>query len=804
MSDGSEVKLPDVIELPIVAVRNTVLYPNLSTPINVGRPKSIAAIKEAKRNGLLAVLAQRDPDLDDPAPKDLYEVGTIVRVTRVVQKNKIAVVLQGIARCRVTEWVDTAGILRAECTVVQEEIAEKEDVMNKVNNLHHLAKQYISRTPDIPKDAFFVIESVVSPGTLSDLLAHNLLTKLEDKQVVLEILNQEARMDYVIEALQRELEGAEMMNRIEKTVREGIDKTQKEYMLREQLKAIRKELDSIGAEGDDEDEFDELKRKITEMDMPDEVRKLCLKEFRRMVKMNPQSSEYTVSQTYLDWMVSIPWTKQSGEDIDIEKSQNIFNEDHYGLEKVKDRILEYLSVRMLKEDMKGPILCLVGPPGVGKTSLAKSVARATGRELARISLGGIRDEAEIRGHRKTYIGSMPGRIIKGLKKAGTINPVLVLDEIDKLVRDHRGDPASALLEVLDPEQNSEFLDHYLDVEYDLSKILFVATANRADTIPGPLQDRMEIIHIPGYTPEDKVKIAKGFAIPQNIEEHGLGEEEVIFEDATIKKIIEDYTREAGVRSLKREIAAICRRVARGVAERKQAAGEGEEKKEPWVITPEKVREIRGPEKYHNEIKQRTSVPGVVCGLAWTASGGDILFIEATKHHGKGNMKLSGSLGDVMKESVGVATSWVWSIAPKLEVTKESFNDTDFHVHVPSGAVPKDGPSAGVTMMTAILSLLLDIPVRHDIAMTGEATLRGAVLPVGGIKEKVLAAHRAGIRQIIMPAWNEKDTEEIPEEIKKEMTFHFANRMEEVMLVVFGDNLSKKLQKILKAEIKRWE
>lgn len=798
---SNELDLPDIVELPVIAVRNTVLYPNLSTPINVGRPRSIAAIKEAKRNGLLCVVAQKDPDLDDPTPDDLYAVGTIVRVTRVVQKNKIAVVLQGVARCKISEWLDTEEILRAECLSIEEIPVERDQVAEKVADLHDLAKRFISRTPEIPKDAFFVIESVTNPGTLSDLLAHNLLTKMSDKQAVLEIVDQEKRMDYMIETLNRELEGVELMHRIEKSVREGIDKTQKEYMLREQLKAIRKELDQIGAEdGEDEDEFDALKSKFTEMEMPEEVRKACLKELRRMMKMNPQSSEYTVSRTYLDWMVSIPWAQTSNSEIDIEKSQEIFDEDHFGLDKVKDRILEYLSVRSLKEDMKGPILCLVGPPGVGKTSLAKSVSRATGREMARIALGGVRDEAEIRGHRKTYIGSMPGRIIKGLKKAGTTNPVLVLDEIDKLTKDHRGDPAAALLEVLDPEQNHEFLDHYIDVEYDLSKVLFIATANRADTIPGPLRDRMEMINISGYTPEEKLKIAKGFSIPQNIEEHGLDEEDITIEDEAIKKLIEDYTREAGVRQLKREIAAVCRRIARGVAERKKAGKDAE----PWVVDAAKVREIRGPEKYHNELKQRCAVPGVVCGLAWTAAGGDILFIEATKHHGKGNMKLSGSLGDVMKESVGVATSWVWSIMPTLGLDKESLSETDFHVHVPSGAVPKDGPSAGVTMMTAVISLLLDKPVRHDIAMTGEATLRGAVLPVGGIKEKVLAAHRAGIREVIMPAVCEKDTEEIPDEVKDEMTFHYVSRMEEVMLIVFADNMTKKLQNALKKEIKRWE
>ena len=798
MSDQKE--LPEIIELPVVAVRNTVLYPNLSTPINVGR-KSIAAIKEVQRNGLICVVAQKDPDIDDPSPEDLFEIATIVRVNRVVQKNRIAVVLQGVARCRIEAFTETEEILRAECHVLDEIEADPVTSKSKVSELHSLAKRFIARTPEIPKDAFFVIESVTNPGTVSDLLAHNLLSRMDVKQAALEILDQEERLEYMINALTQEMESVELMNKIEKSVREGIDKTQKEYMLREQLKAIRKELEQIGADdGEEEDEFDELKRKLTEMDMPEDVRKVCLKELRRMTKMNPQSSEYTVSRTYLDWMVSIPWSEETEDDIDIEKSSEIFDEDHYGLDKVKDRILEYLSVRSLKSDMKGPILCMVGPPGVGKTSLAKSVARATGRELARIALGGVRDEAEIRGHRKTYIGSMPGRIIKGLKKAGTKNPVLVLDEIDKLTKDHRGDPAAALLEVLDPEQNSEFLDHYIDIEYDLSKVLFIATANRADTIPGPLRDRMEMIQIPGYTPEDKLRIAKGFSIPQNIEEHGLDGEDIDFQDDAVRKLIEDYTREAGVRSLKREIAAVCRRIARGVKEREK---EGTEK-EPWIVTPEKIREIRGPEKYHNEIKQRCAVPGVVCGLAWTAAGGDILFIEATKHHGKGNMKLSGSLGDVMKESVGVATSWVWSILPLLGLEKESLKETDFHVHVPSGAVPKDGPSAGVTMMTAIISLLLDKPVRNDIAMTGEATLRGAVLAVGGIKEKVLAAHRAGIREVIMPAVCEKDTEEIPDEIKEDMQFHYVTRMEEVMLIVFGDKMTKKLQNALKKEIKRRE
>ncbi|MFT4978896.1 MAG: ATP-dependent Lon protease, partial [Myxococcota bacterium] len=528
--------------------------------------------------------------------------------------------------------------------------------------------------------------------------------------------------------------------------------------------------------------FEELKKKVKMARMPKDIEKVAFKELKRMSRMSPGAAEYTVSRTYIDWLIELPWSKSTDDRIDVAKCAEILDEDHYGLQKVKRRIVEYLAVLKLKQDMKGPILCLVGPPGVGKTSLAKSVARALGRKMVRISLGGVRDEAEIRGHRRTYIGSLPGRVIKGMKKAGTNNPVFVLDEIDKLGADYRGDPSSALLEVLDPEQNDTFADHYLDVPFDLSKVLFIATANQIQSIPGPLRDRMEIIRIPGYTMEDKVKIARDYIIPEQLEAHGLDESHADVTDEGLRFLIESYTREAGVRGLKREIAALFRFVAKDVA--------SDEQTEKRIIDKDDVGEIRGPIQYFNDVAQRTSVPGVATGLAWTASGGDILFIEATKMKGKGAIKLTGSLGDVMKESVGVANSFLRASANELGIDEDIFDKIDIHIHVPSGAIPKDGPSAGVTMLTAMVSLLTGIQVDHKLAMTGEATLRGAVLPVGGVKEKVLAAHRAGIRRVILPAKNEKDLPDIPEEVRKDMEINFCARMEEVLKIALGEeNLS---------------
>ncbi|MES2644786.1 MAG: endopeptidase La, partial [Myxococcota bacterium] len=564
---------------------------------------------------------------------------------------------------------------------------------------------------------------------------------------------------------------------------------QREYFLREQLKAIQKELGEVD---DRQEEFEELKKGIKKARMPKEVEKVAFKELKRMSRMSPGAAEYTVSRTYLDWLIEMPWATSTDDLMDVNEAARILDEDHYGLEKVKQRILEYLAVRKLKRDMKGPILCLVGPPGVGKTSLAKSVARALGRKMVRISLGGVRDEAEVRGHRRTYIGSLPGKILKGIKKAGTNNPVFVLDEIDKLGMDYRGDPSSALLEVLDPEQNDTFMDHYLDVPFDLSKVLFIATANLADPIPGPLRDRMEIIEIPGYTQEEKMKIARQYLLPEALEEHGLTAESLELGDAALRHLVGSYTREAGVRSLKREIAAVARWTAKEVASGKQLG--------KLIITPEKIEEIRGPVHFFAEVAERTSVPGVATGLAWTAAGGDILFIEATKMKGKGAIQLSGSLGDVMKESVGVARSYIRASAAELGIDPDVFDNVDVHVHVPSGAIPKDGPSAGVTMLTAMVSLLTGLKVDPTIAMTGEATLRGAVLPVGGIKEKVLAAHRAGIKTVLLPDKCRKDLVEVPKEIRDDMTFHFCSRMEEVLSHAFGEENLEARRTEVRAEL----
>lgn len=784
--------LPSTLDLPILAIRNTVIFPVLAFPINVGRRKSLMAVERALEGGkLLGILAQRDAKNEDPDTDEMYEVGTVVKILKSVKMpgNKLSVIIQGLARIKVRNFSHTTPYIRAEVEVFEEPGEHPEELESKMGNLRELAQRIIDLSPTIPSEASFLVRSIDNPGVLADIVSSNLGIGVEEKQELLETFDTHERMDKVVTLLNKEIQVLELSNKIQSEVKGEMDKAQREYFLREQLKAIQKELGEVD---DRQEEFEELKKKIKMARMPKETEKVAFKELKRMSRMSPGAAEYTVSRTYLDWLIELPWSKSTDDRIDVAKCAEILDEDHYGLEKVKRRIVEYLAVLKLKKDMKGPILCLVGPPGVGKTSLAKSVARALSRKMVRMSLGGVRDEAEIRGHRRTYIGSLPGRVIKGMKKAGTNNPVFVLDEIDKLGADYRGDPSSALLEVLDPEQNDTFADHYLDVPFDLSKVLFIATANMMQSIPGPLRDRMEVIRIPGYTMEEKVKIARNYIIQEQLEAHGLDDSHADVTDEGLRFLIESYTREAGVRSLKREIAALFRSVAKDVA-----SGSLQEKR---VLGVEDVEEIRGPIQFFNDVAERTAVPGVATGLAWTATGGDILFIEATKMKGKGATKLTGSLGDVMKESVGVANSYVRASATDLGIDEDIFDKTDIHIHVPSGAIPKDGPSAGVTMLTAMVSLLTNINVDNKLAMTGEATLRGAVLPVGGIKEKVLAAHRAGIRRVLLPAKNEKDIPDIPEEVRNDMEIHFCSRMKEVLLHALGEENLAAAQEALSVEL----
>ena len=786
--------MSNVRNIPVISMRSAVVFPVSNFPISVGRERTIKAVEYALEDDkLLAIFTQKDAELEIPEQEDLYDYGVLVRVvkTRKMPHNKRSVVLQGLNRVRLLEAEEADGYLRARIEIFEDDDFEKMSLERKRLQLQELAQKVFDLSPQIPSDASFLIRSTANNANkLSDIVALQVGFSTQEKQDLLSTIHVEQRVDKLLALLNKELQVLELSTKIQSKVKGEMDKAQREYLLREQLKAIQKELNED--EEDAIDEHAELKQKIQDASMPEEVEKTAKKELSRMKRINPSSAEYTVSRTYLDWLVELPWAISTEDNLDIQKAEKILDEDHFGLEKVKKRIVEFLAVRKLRDNLKGPILCLVGPPGVGKTSLAKSVSRAMGRKMSRMSLGGVRDESEIRGHRRTYIGSMPGKIIKSIKRIQSNNPVFVLDEIDKLGSDHRGDPSSALLEVLDPEQNDTFQDHYLDVPFDLSKVMFIATANQVGTIPGPLRDRMEIIEISGYTLEEKVQICKRYIIPEQVEEHGIAMDDVSFPDEGIRFLIESYTREAGVRSLKREIGGLCRAVA------KEVASDSLEKQ--MVMLPEKIEELRGPVRFFNEIAERTAVSGVATGLAWTAVGGDILFIEATKMLGKGTMKLSGSLGDVMKESVSVASSYLRSTAKEWGIDPALFETTDFHIHVPSGAIPKDGPSAGVTMLTAMVSLLTGIPVDSKLAMTGEATLRGAVLPVGGIKEKVLAAHRAGITRVILPSKNKKDLPDIPKEIQDALEIHFCSQMKEVLQISLGeDNLEKKRVELLVEE-----
>ena len=771
---GGPVDIPDV--LSILPLRNSVLFPGSIIPIDVGRRKSVKLVEEAiaKERPIIGILTQRDARTEDPGEGDMYTIGCAARILKVIKlaKDNFSVILQGVARIRVLGYEGSDPFLSCKVMGLPDPTSTDVELDALVMNLKDIAKRVIKLMPELPKEASALVDSVTDPGQLADLITSQLDIPVEEKQDVLETFDLKARMRKVLNFLTRQLEVLKVREKINTQVQEEMGRNQREYVLRQQLKAIKEELGELDEGGGD---FEEFKTKITEAKMPPDVEKVALKQYERLKVMQPSSAEYTVTRTYLEWLVEMPWSISTEDKIDIPEARGILNADHYDLEKVKKRILEYLAVRKLKADKKGPILCLVGPPGVGKTSLGKSIAKSLGRKFVRISLGGVRDEAEIRGHRRTYVGSLPGRIIQGIKRSGTNNPVFVLDEIDKLGHDFRGDPSSALLEVLDPEQNNTFSDHYLEVAFDLSKVMFIATANILDPIPAALRDRLEILEIPGYTRNEKAMIARNFLIPKQIEEHGMSDAQIAIDESAIGEIIDSYTREAGVRNLEREVGSLCRGVAVKVAE-----GEAPDK---INISGATVPDYLGPQKYMNEVAERTSVAGVATGLAWTAVGGDILFIEATRMPGKSQLMLTGQLGDVMKESAQTATSFVRSRAKSFGIDENFLEKADIHVHIPAGAIPKDGPSAGVTMFVALTSMLTGIPVRADVAMTGEITLRGNVLPVGGIKEKLLAAHRAGIKRVIIPERNRKDIVDVPEEVQKDMEILYVSKMEDLLPLV---------------------
>jgi ATP-dependent Lon protease len=768
---GKDDKIIVPNEIPVLPLRGTVLFPDLILPIMVGRKRSVRLIDEAMDSDrIIGVITQKRSEIEDPKETDLYTVGVAALILRMIREldGSQRVIVQGVSRIKIKEYLQKEPYYRARVDSIEEGMLQGVEVDALMMNLKNLFQRAVELAPYLTAELGTMVSNIKSPNILSDLIASNLNISTSEKQGILETFDVQERLSKVHLYLNKEVQVLELGNKIQSQVKEDIDKTQREYYLREQLKAIKKELGELD---DHTAEIKELKERIKKAKMPPEALTASEKELDRLSKIPPASAEYTVARTYLDWLVDLPWSDTTGDNLDIHNAQKTLDEDHYDLEKVKKRILEYLAVRKLKADMKGPILCFVGPPGVGKTSLGKSIARTMGRKFIRISLGGVRDEAEIRGHRRTYVGALPGRIIQGIKKAGSNNPVFMLDEVDKIGMDFRGDPSSALLEVLDPEQNYSFSDHYIDVPFDLSKVMFITTANVLDTIPPALRDRMEVLELPGYSEDQKMMIAKEFLIRKQVEEHGLTSEFIELKDEALQVIISSYTREAGVRNLEREVAAICRGVAKDVA-----AGTTEK----VDVTPDNLHKLLGPVKFFPEVAERTSEPGVATGLAWTPTGGDIIFVEATRMRGEKGLTLTGQLGDVMKESAQAALAYVRSKAKDLSIEEDFFFKNDIHIHVPAGAIPKDGPSAGITMFIALVSLLTDKPVRNDIAMTGEITLRGLVLPVGGIKEKVLAGMRAGIRTIILPKKNEKDLEEIPEHIRKEMNFQFIQRMDEAI------------------------
>ncbi len=771
LQNPQHIDIPD--QLPLLPVRDVVVFPYMVLPLFVGREMSIKAIEAALAgNRMIFLAAQKALDVENPKPDNIHCVGTVGIIMRMLKlpDERIKILVQGLAKGRIEEYIQTEPYYSVRISKIAE--AKPPAPTLEIEAVMRTVKEQIERIVSLGKvlipDVMVVIENLEDPGRLADIVVSNLGLKVDITQRVLEITDPIQRLRQVSDILAQEIEVLTMQQKIQAQAKGEMDKTQREYFLREQLKAIQKELGELDERAE---EIAEFRKRIKDAKMPEKVLKECEKQLKRLEKMHPDTAESATVRTYLEWMVELPWSKKSKDNLDIKAAAKVLNEDHYDLEKVKERILEYLAVRKLKDKMKGPILCFVGPPGVGKTSLGKSIARALGREFVRVSLGGVRDEAEIRGHRRTYVGALPGRIIQGIKQAGTNNPVFMMDEVDKVGMDFRGDPSAALLEVLDPEQNHAFTDHYLGVPFDLSEVMFITTANLIDPILPALRDRMEIIEIPGYTEEEKLGITQKYLIPRQLAEHGITDKHIRITEPAIRQIISHYTREAGVRNLEREIANVMRKVAKKVAE-----GKGQ----CYTITPANLHKYLGVPKFLPESELDKDEVGVATGLAWTESGGDVLYIEATVMKGKGNLTLTGHLGDVMKESAQAALSYVRSREKLLGINPDVFSKNDLHIHVPAGAIPKDGPSAGITMATAIASALSNIPARRDVAMTGEITLRGRVLPIGGLKEKILAAKRAKLSTVILPKRNKKDLEEIPKHLLKGIQFIFAETMDDVI------------------------
>lgn len=779
-------KLNEQPVLPALPLRNAILFPDMVIPLAVGRSRSLKAVEEATRGeGHLLIISQKNGDVEEPEESDIYRVGVIAKILRLmrVSPDNLSVIVHGQGRVNVEEFTSTDPFFEARVSFLEEKDADSGEIEALKRNILGQYSKLTELTSSVPQEVIATMERNENANRIVDTITFNLGVPLAEKQAILEETSVQKRLKMLMGILARELQVVELGSKIQSEVMDKMNKAQRDYFLKEQMKAIQNEL----GEGDDRSrEVKDLKKKILSAKMPKEAQKVAMKEVDRLAMMHPSAAEYTVSRTYIDWLIELPWSKATRDRLDIERAQRCLDEDHYGLTKIKDRIVEFLAVQQLKKDLHGPIILLVGPPGVGKTSLGRSVARSLGRKFFRMSLGGIRDEAEIRGHRRTYVGALPGRIIQGIKKAGTNNPVFMLDELDKVGADFRGDPTSALLEVLDPEQNFSFSDHYLEVPFDLSKVMFIATANILDTIPRPLLDRTETLRLPGYTEEEKLHIAQDHLLPKVLKNHGLKKSQIRFREDALSAIINKYTREAGVRNLERTMAAVCRKVARA----KVSGSKGK-----VTVTAENISEFLGPRKVFLETRERIDRPGIATGLAWTPVGGEILFVESASMKGKGGLTLTGQLGDVMKESAIAALSWIRSHSTALHISDTIFSKRDIHVHVPQGAIPKDGPSAGVTLTVSVVSLLTGRVVRDDLAMTGEITLTGKVLPVGGIKEKLLAAKSAGLTHVILPLRNENDLEDLTDEVKKDMTFHFVKEIGEALSIALKPAPHKNKKKL---------